>query len=362
VGEHIGAKALAGVGLGEGLSFTLKALGDFERVNTYGLKRKPSADAAVKLELLNFLDGVVMLPGLNQVSGQGSASSFLDQYQERYPSTTDVSLAGKLTLSVDAGALSFYSADVTLGEGAGVTLKGDSAQGTTHYYVANPSSVDIYINLSAEGQGQVSQWLAGGASGEAVLSMRIEPKAQTVPWVPTSVEVDGTLEGDLSGVAGETWAQLMTGLGAKAKAALASSLAGLSVKFSGSVGLKGKMTQTLDLVTHPQDALDLYAFFDAYEKALDKNATDADLKSLEAAGQKFAQDFLRDADGNLFIYLTNKAGVTVSFQMGTVFVDGASAGIDGTTEHLLLAIYKNDAGEWVPSTSCAGSPTLTPPP
>jgi hypothetical protein len=154
----------------------------------------------------------------------------------------------------------------------------------------------------------------------------------------------------------------MTGLGATAKQALASSLAGLSLSFSASLGLKGEMTQTLDLVAHPQDALDLEAFFAAYEKALDKNATDADLKNLQAAGQQFAQDFLRDADGHLFIYVTNKAGVSASFQMGTVFVDGASGGIDGTTEHLLLALYKNDAGEWVPSMQCVGSPTLAPPP
>lgn len=363
LGEHIGAQALTGTALAEGLSLSMKALGDLERVNTYEIPQKGPADRTVKLELLNFLDSTVMLPGESQLSAGDGTSAILAQYQAEYPTVTDLSLNGTLNFSVEAGVLILYNVDMTMGAGAGVILSAGGNPSTNHNYVANPAQVDIYINLRGEGGGEISTLLAtfgATAAGEAVLTMEMAPNASTQVWLPTLVQVTATLEGGLAGGFGFSWDQLTKTLGTDL---LASKLAGLGAKSTETAGVKATMTQTLSFKDHPEDLVRLQDFFAAYQKAVAKNATRADLRSLQAKAKAFGEAFQRDGEPTLVIYVTDNTEQSVQFQMGTVFVDGASAGQGGTTEKLLLAMYRNKAGHWVASSSCVAgnSPAVVTP-
>ncbi len=360
LGEHIGQKQLSGTALSEGISFSLAAIGDLETVNTYSIVDRGAADATVKQQTLNYLGDTVMLPGESQFTKGAGTSALLGHFNTEYPTASDISLAGKLTLSASAGLLLSYNIDMSVGAGAGVTLK-DAQNKTSTDFVRKPASAEIYMNLSGDGTGEMAGLLnsfGAKAGGEVVMTLALEPNASGPNF--TSLQLESTVDVGASGglaASGDKISLVSAALGKSMPAKLLTAFKGVDANSNQTLGAKLTADATLDFKKYPLDQALFVAFFAAFQRSLAKDATTADQQNLTLATRALAAAIRNHGDFTFKGYATNQNDQNVGIQVGTVFVNGANVGTAGRIERLVLAAYKTGSADWAVSATCKPSAT-----
>jgi hypothetical protein len=347
--------------LGIGISVSTDPHATLTESNTYFAESKAQADALVRWGFGRYSAEELALPGFDQLVTQ-SLDSQPAVRDVPPPQTTQLTLDGALDLEADFGEAANYSASLSFGGSAEITLESTDRTNTDPSFVDNPDNVELALGLEGDGSATASNpivgSLTGGAQAEAEASLAFKRVGAGL-WVPDDAGLNVTL-----GVNGsyniDALGSALSSIGAKDAPNVVDDAGSTHSKVTASggggdsVGVSADIAASVSLADHPEVVTTFLQLVKAAQKASAPHATQAERDAYDALANRLGHLLARYGVVSIQAFVVDSGSLDFSIAYGDGITFGAGAGVEGTQQTLLGAWYGAE-GSFAASNTCVPS-------